>query len=78
MTTQKNLTKEKILDALKKNKITTLEQFIEALMPDETGGFSSGMIGVIGMAQEEQWVSSLKKASFEYDPNEPASWKFEG
>ncbi|MCZ6671944.1 MAG: hypothetical protein O7C75_03295 [Verrucomicrobia bacterium] len=78
MTTQKQLSKEKILEALKKNKITTLEQFIEALMPDETGGFSSGIFGVIGMAQEDQWVGSLKKASFEYDPNEPESWKFEG
>ena len=49
MTTQKPLSKEKILEALKKNKITDLEQFIEALLPNETGGYT---VGVAGMVEE--------------------------
>ena len=49
MATKKVLTKEEILESLKKNKITNLEQFIEALLPDETGGY---VVGVAGMAEE--------------------------
>ena len=64
MTTKKVLTKEKILEALKKNKITTLDEFIEALMPGETGGYGS-VIGVMGMAEEEVWLKQIKSASEE-------------
>ena len=49
MATKKVLTKEEILESLKKNKITNLEQFIEALLPNETGGYT---VGVAGMAEE--------------------------
>ena len=62
MTTKKVLTKEKILEALKKNKITTLDEFIEALMPGETGGY---VIGVMGMAEEDVWLKQIKSASEE-------------
>ena len=62
MTTKKVLTKEKILEALKKNKITTLDEFIEALMPGETGGY---VFGVIGMAEEDVWLKQIKSASEE-------------
>ena len=46
MTTGKAPTKEEFLEALKKNGIKSLEDLINAIMPeaDETGGFVFGMI----------------------------------
>ena len=58
MTTQKPLSKEKILEALKKNKITNLEQFIEALLPDETGGYT------VSYMAEELTIGGSLIASF--------------
>ncbi len=42
MATKKTPTKEEILEVLREQGITTLEQFMEALTQDETGGFGSG------------------------------------
>jgi len=64
MTTKKVLTKEQILEALKKNKITDLEQFIEALLPRETGGYGFSWMGL--NEEETDWFRKLKEAYLDF------------
>ena len=73
MAAEKVLTKEQILEALKKNGINNLEEFIDTLMPNETGGYSA-TVSVMGMSQEHadaiRWLNGLQKASRDTMENE--------
>ena len=72
MATEKAPTKAEFLAALEKKGIKSLEDLIDAVMPepDETGGY---VIGVTGMAEEGDWADIAQ--SFKNRGHGPDVWK---
>ena len=72
MASEKSPTKAEFLAALEKKGIKTLEDLIDAVMPepDETGGYSSG---IAEMAEEGDWADIAQ--SFKNRGHGPDVWK---
>ena len=60
MATKKAPTKEQILEALRKNGIKNLEELIEALLPNETGGYALDM----WMSEENEFTKKWLENNF--------------